>query len=214
MCAWYFLLSHPVHSCFESSLHHLDFFLEVFLWRLVCSKFLSICYAVPLMNGIQQPVQSAPPPSLLLKKVQALSPSYAKAQMDHPQRISWQAVCPSYTQRKAQMDRPQRISWLLVAILNATHIALWHYAGWKKKKINNSDFWPFQACHFKIVYLLHIAITTADWGRLCRLLYVLLDVNICSWAMISPCNANTLIGATISFSGHPYTWAYYSASPQ
>ena len=33
----------------------------------------------------------------------------------------------------------------------------------KKKKINNSDFWLFQACHFK--YLLHVAITTANWGK-------------------------------------------------
>ena len=33
--------------------------------------------------------------------------------------------------------------------------------------------------------LLHIAITTVDWGRLYKLLYVVLDISICSPAMIS-----------------------------
>ena len=52
----------------------------------------------------------------------------------------------------------------------------------RKKKINNSDFRPFQVCHFKIV-----TIATADWGRLYKLLYVLLDTSICSPVMKSPC---------------------------
>ena len=47
------------------------------------------------------------------------------------------------------------------------------------KKMNNSDYRPFQVCHFKIV-------TAADWGRLYKLLGVLLDTSICSQAMISP----------------------------
>ena len=52
------------------------------------------------------------------------------------------------------------------------------------KKRNNSDFWLFQVCHFKVVTI-HIAITTADWGRLYKLLDVLLDASICSLVMIS-----------------------------
>ena len=32
-----------------------------------------------------------------------------------------------HAQNKAQIDNPQRISWLLVAISNATRIALWRY---------------------------------------------------------------------------------------
>ena len=35
-------------------------------------------------------------------------------------------------------------------------------------------------------WLLHIAVTTADWGRLYKLLYVVLDASICSLAMILP----------------------------
>ena len=66
----------PVHSCIETSLHQLDFFLEIFLWRLFSDKiiFFAICYVVPpthlcgmrhprtcaQTNGIQQPVHSAP----------------------------------------------------------------------------------------------------------------------------------------------------------
>ena len=53
--------------------------------------------------------------------------------------------------------------------------------GWLKKKkrneMNNSDFQPLQVYiymyHFKIVTT-RIAITTADWGRLYKLLYVVL----------------------------------------
>ena len=44
-----------------------------------------------------------------------------------------QAVSPSYTQSKAQMNHPQRISWLLVAISNATCIAFM-VLGWLKKE--------------------------------------------------------------------------------
>ena len=42
----------------------------------------------------------------------------------------------------------------------------------RRKMMNNSDFQPFQVCHFKIVTSLHLAITTADWGRLYKLLYM------------------------------------------
>ena len=72
---------------------------------------------------------------------------------------------------------------------NTFHVTV---LGWLKKermeerKLNNSDFRPFQICHgFKIVTI-HNAITTADWGRLYKLLYVVLDTSICSPAMISP----------------------------
>ena len=91
-----------MHSikCIEPSLHKLDFFLDIFLWRLasVLDELLSICYAVAPMhtwlmshprtcaptNGFQQPVHSAP--SVFPAKVQAVSSSYArsKAQMHHP----------------------------------------------------------------------------------------------------------------------------------
>ena len=63
---------------------------------------------------------------------------------------------------------------------------------------------PFQVCHFK--KLIHIAITTADWGRLYKLLDVLLDASICSLAMSIA--VKTLIHwlePTILKSSHPAT---------
>ena len=62
-----------------------------------------------------------------------------------------------------------------------------HYGArlFEERKMNNSDFQLFQVCHFKLI--LHIAITTADWGRLYKLLGVLLDASICSPVMISLC---------------------------
>ena len=97
-----FVLCQPVHSCIEPSQHGLDFFLEIFLWRLV-SVFLIKYFnnllcgtahviavdARVLTNGVQQPVRSSTL-SLPHKKAQVVSPSCAqsKAQMDHLQRIS------------------------------------------------------------------------------------------------------------------------------
>ena len=54
-------------------------------------------------NGFQQPVHSCP--------------------LSLPRKIA-QAVSPSYAQSKAQINYPKRILWLLVAVSNATHIAL------------------------------------------------------------------------------------------
>ena len=108
-----------------------------------------------------------------------------------------QAVSASYTQSKAQKDHPQRISWLLVAISNATRIALRRYWTW---------WWPFQVRHFEIVTT-HFYITTADWCRLYKLLDVLLDVRICSPAMIS---ANTLMEPPSCFKFGPSIPSYGS----
>ena len=72
--------------------------------------------------------------------------------------------------------------------------------------MNNFDFRPFQVFHFKIVTT-HCYYYTADWGRLYKLFDVLLDASISSLAMILRENTNTLIGAAILNSGHPYIWA-------
>ena len=57
--------------------------------------------------------------------------------------------------------------------------------GRRIKKMNNSDFQAFQVSHLK--WLLHIAITTADWGRLYKLLCVHSDASASFSVMISPC---------------------------
>ena len=36
------VLCQPVHSCIKTSLHQLDFFLKIFLWRLVSALFYKI----------------------------------------------------------------------------------------------------------------------------------------------------------------------------
>ena len=55
-----------------------------------------------------------------------------------------QAVSPSYAQSKAQINHPQIILWLLVAVLNATCIALLA-EGWLKKETKKEEddeqFW-------------------------------------------------------------------------
>ena len=57
-----------------------------------------------------------------------------------------------------------------------------------------------------IVTTLCYCIITADWGMFYKLLDVLLDMSITSPAMTSCENANTVIGAAILKSGHPYKW--------
>ena len=63
------------------------------------------------MNSVQQPAPS-------------VFPAKKKAQ----------EVIRSYAQNETEVDHLQRISWLLVAILNATLIALWRYTGQRKKE--------------------------------------------------------------------------------
>ena len=94
-------------------------------------------------------------------------------------------LCHSYAQNKAQKHYPKRIPWLLVALSNSNTFLITALDWLKKerKKMNNSDFWPFQVCPFKIVTV-HAAITTVDWGKPFKLLCVLLDASICSLAMI------------------------------
>ena len=57
----------------------------------------------------------------------------------------------------------------------------------ERKKMNDSDFWPFQVCLFKWLLYMYITITNVDWGEPFKLLLcVLLDTSNCSLAMISP----------------------------
>ena len=56
--------------------------------------------------------------------------------------------------------------------------------------------------------LLHIAITTADCGKLYKLAGALCTCSPVIW--YHRVNANTLIGATILFLGHPYTIMDYA----
>ena len=76
-----------------------------------------------------------------------------------PQKV--QAVSPSYVQNKPQMDHPQIIFWLLVAISNATHIALWCSAGRERRKRRNRRWTVLIFNRFRFAtwkYLIHIAI--------------------------------------------------------
>ena len=100
----------------------------------------------------------------------------------HDQKVL--ELCHSYVQNKAQ-NHNQRIPWLLVAVLNTTYRVT--VLGWLKKerkKMNNSDFDRFRFATLK--QLLHTAITTADWDRIYKLFYVVLDASICSPVMILP----------------------------
>ena len=167
-------------------------FRDLFLWRRsFLIKILTILLHKPpthlqLMHyprtceptGFQQPVHSAPYSLFSCKKAQAIH------------------VSPSYAQSKAQMDHPQIILWLLHGGCFKCYTYCNMALGWlkKKKKVNNSDFQPFQVCHFKVAPI-HIANTTAGWGKLYKWLNVFLNASICFPAMI----LNTLIGATISY---------------
>ena len=56
----------------------------------------------------------------------------------------------------------------------------------ERKKMKKSDFWPFQVCLFKMVTATLPGITTVDWGKSFKLLWVLLNASICYPAMILP----------------------------
>ena len=140
------VLCQPVHSCIEPSLHGLDFFLEIFLWRLVsvlfdtCNNLIFVTHCRPRNCGwsardvhwrMASTTSTHCPLSLLRKKAQAVSPSYA--------------------QNKALKNIPREFHgywWLLEHYTyRVTALGL---AEERKKE----QFWlfrPFQVCLFKIV---------------------------------------------------------------
>ena len=117
-----------------------------------------------LTNGVQQPVHSAP--------------------SVFPARKLKQYWSPSYAQSKPQMYHPQRIWWLLVAVSNATRIAL-GAIGWLKKKEDKqyTSFRLSQVFHFKVVTT-HCYYCCRLGHRLCKLLDILSDASIYSLVRI------------------------------
>ena len=97
---------------------------------------------------------------------------------------------PSYAQSKAQMNHPQRISWLLVAISNATPSC---YGARLAKEKNDSDFRPFQVCHFKNSYYTLLLLLQTGASSISSSNGVLLDARIFPWRWYCHENANTLI---------------------
>ena len=105
-----YVLCQPVHSCIEPSLDQLDFFLEIFLWRLVSRA--AYALAVDASSShvcIDEWLLTA---STLCPLSLPTKTTSSKSQL--------------HAQSKAQMNHPQIISWLLVAVSNATRITLWH----------------------------------------------------------------------------------------
>ena len=88
-----------------------------------------------------------------------------------------------------------------------SHIKL---LAWLEEK---DDGFSLDFDHFRqatLEELLDTLSATVDWSSICKLL---LDASICSLAMILPCKcANTLIGVSMLFLGHPYIGARGSKS--
>ena len=115
------VLCQSVHSCIETSLHELDFFFEFFLWRLASDK----------INFFQIVARAT--------HVLVVDASFAHVCTDkwHPTAST---LCPlSLPHNKAQV---KRYTYCVTAL------------GWLKKErkgMNDSNFRPFQVCHFKTV---------------------------------------------------------------
>ena len=97
---------------------------------------------------------------------------------------------------KRTIFREFRDYWWLFRMLHVSRYG----ARVGKEMMNNSDFRPFQVCRFKIV--------TTHCYYYCRLgkahFYTQAFV---PWRWYRRENANTVIGAAILKSGHPYIWA-------
>ena len=93
-------------------------------------------------------------------------------------------LCHSYAQHQVRNTHAKKISsyWWLFRMQNLscyiTRLAE------ERRRWTSLIFDRFRFATLK--QLLHIAIATADWGRLYKLLYVVLDASISSPAMISP----------------------------
>ena len=118
-----------------------------------------------LMNGFQQPVHSAP--------------SAIPAKM-HRRYV------PVMLKAKLKSTIPKKFSdyWWLFQKLHVLCYST-RLAEEERKKEKRSTILNFD--RFRFAILKYFTISTADWDRLYKLLYVLLDARICALAMIPPC---------------------------
>ena len=128
-------------------------------------------------------------------------------------------LCRRYAQNKVQKHHSQRIPWLLVAISNTT-LDFSHYSARLVEERKKKERWTiliFGRFRFApLKWLLYVAITTVDWGKPFKLLWVLLDASICSQWWYRRENANILIGAAIlksATSPRAHNMDYAAASP-
>ena len=93
-----------------------------------------------------------------------------------------QVVSPSYAQSNAQKDHPHTENFLTIGSCFKHYTYRVTALGWLKKerrkkerkKMNNSDFQPFQVCHFKIVttkYILLLLLQTGAGSTSCSMYF-------------------------------------------
>ena len=140
------------------------FFWNLFMETCFCSFlikiFFTICYACRLRNCGWCVIRTRVHWWMASNSQHALPPQSSLQE-------SASSISPSYTQSKAQMKHPQRISWLVVAVSNATRIALQRYRLAEEERKKETTILTLDCFRLPLLkQLLHIAITTADWGRL------------------------------------------------
>ena len=159
-------ISSSSHSCIEPSLHGLDFFFEIFLWRFVSDKnLLTICYAVPCTHIIAMhhpcicvdkwlPTASTLCPlSLSCKKAQAVSPSYAQSKA---QRTISREFCDYW--------------WLFQMLHVSRYGTSYRLVEEERKKGNNSDFRPLIS-GLRLYYVLLLLLQTGAGSISCSMYF-------------------------------------------
>ena len=203
-----YVLCQPVHSCVEPSLHQLDFLLEIFFME-------TFFFDKNLNNFVTQAAHTLAVDALSLHMCTNWLPT---ASTLCPLLIvflqkSSSSTCKSQLRSKQSSNGPSpdnfmTIAWWLFRMLHVLQYGT--RLAEEKKKVNNSDsFQPFQVCHFKVAPI-HIANTTAGWGKLYKQLCVFFNASICSPAMM----LNTLIWShhLNCFQAIP-TYGYATANP-
>ena len=156
-----YFVSHTV-CIYALNLHGLDFFLEIF-WDLFLFFFdnnlLTICYVVHPRNRDWCATSST---HVCIDEWRPTASTLCMPSAVFPTKNG----C-SYAQNEAQRDHLQRISWLLVTMhveCNTYRITVLGCLK-RKKKMNNSDFRPFQVNQLRISFRYYIT-ATVYWGSL------------------------------------------------
>ena len=186
-------------SASESSLHQLDFFLEIFLWTLVSDMRLSVslslhnlllicfCYLVSSCNAAHTLVVDVSSQHMYRRMA---SNSQALPPQSSPQKALIHGKSYIRSKTKLKWTFPKEFSDCQWLFRTPTHITSWCLAERKRrrrrKKMNNSEFQPLQVCHTKIGAKHHY-ISTADWGRLYISYSCTFRCQHCFPAIISPC---------------------------
>ena len=189
MACLVFVLCQPVHSCIESFLHGLDFFLEIFLWRLVP---VFIIFLRGTAHVIAVDASSMHVSALIdTSEWRPTCSQYTLCPLSPPRKkksLEW--GCMQLCSKRSSKGPSSKIIYGYWWLFKCNTYRVTVLGCFKQKIKNNSDFWPF----FNLEQVLDTISVTVYWGQpIISSSKCLWTLAFAAWWNYCHINANTLL---------------------